>query len=190
MADFYSMIYWLDEIGVADVLLPFILIFTLVFAILQKAKILGEEPKARKYNTLIALVIALTLVFQHLLYPSPNDPVEILNNIIPNVSAVLVVGLLFLMLVGLFFPDQIHSDFIRWIGVIGSVIVMIVIIFNALGWYSLPSWLSWLGDPETYTMIIVLVVFGLIVWWITGEGGGGGDTGKKAKKFMIGELKD
>jgi len=35
--------YSLQDIGVVDVILPFILIFTIVFAVLEKTKILGED---------------------------------------------------------------------------------------------------------------------------------------------------
>ena len=40
-----NTIYTLERIGVADVILPFVIIFTIVFAALQKSKILGQESK-------------------------------------------------------------------------------------------------------------------------------------------------
>ncbi|MDP2908831.1 MAG: hypothetical protein Q8N77_03415, partial [Nanoarchaeota archaeon] len=57
-------IEFLNEFGFYDVVLPFLLVFTLVFAILEKTKIFGvEEKKPKKnINAMIAFVIALFFV--------------------------------------------------------------------------------------------------------------------------------
>lgn len=51
----------IEQIGLTDVILPFILVFTVVFAVLQRSKVLGADekgsPKAN-YNAMVALVIA------------------------------------------------------------------------------------------------------------------------------------
>jgi len=83
----------LEEIGVYDVILPFLLIFILVFAILEKVKIFGDQ--STKFDAIIALVIGILLVRQ-------GDLVLFINNYLPNVSAVIVVFLGILILLGLF----------------------------------------------------------------------------------------
>lgn len=83
----------LEEIGVYDVILPFLLIFILVFAILEKVKLFGDP--STKFNTIIAAIIGILLVRQ-------GDLVEFINNYLPNVSAVIVVFLGLLILLGLF----------------------------------------------------------------------------------------
>ena len=40
---FANAIQFLDRLGVYDVLLPFILVFAIVFAILERTKVLGTE---------------------------------------------------------------------------------------------------------------------------------------------------
>ena len=65
MANFYDMILYLQEIGVADVLLPFLLVFTITFAIFQKSKILGSESSAKRYNVIVALVLGFSFVMPH-----------------------------------------------------------------------------------------------------------------------------
>ncbi|GAG35226.1 unnamed protein product, partial [marine sediment metagenome] len=50
----------LESWGLTDVLLPFLLIFVVMFAILQKTRILGEDKK--RFNMVIALVIGLMVV--------------------------------------------------------------------------------------------------------------------------------
>lgn len=50
-----------ERIGLTDVILPFILVFTLVFAVLQKSKVLGIDKKGNpkaNYNAMVAFVIA------------------------------------------------------------------------------------------------------------------------------------
>ena len=59
-----DFIMLLDAWGVTDVLIPFILVFTIVFAVLQKTKILGDGKK--NYNVMIALVMALAVVIPHI----------------------------------------------------------------------------------------------------------------------------
>ena len=41
--DFYSMLDWFGGVGGFDIILPFLLIFTITFAILQKIKLFGEK---------------------------------------------------------------------------------------------------------------------------------------------------
>ena len=45
---FRTAIGFLDKLGVYDIILPFLLVFTLVFAILEKTKILGLEKTAQE----------------------------------------------------------------------------------------------------------------------------------------------
>ena len=72
----------LESLGFYDVALPFILIFTLIFAILQKIKIFGENSK--NFNAIIALSMALLVVRQ-------VSIVEIMNQFLPQVSLIALV---------------------------------------------------------------------------------------------------
>ncbi len=94
--DLIGGIQRLEEWGFYDVLLPFLLVFILVFAILEKIQLFGQQ--SRKFNAVIALVIGLLLVRggeQAVL-------VTFINTYLPNVSAVIVVFLGFLILLGMF----------------------------------------------------------------------------------------
>ena len=50
----------MESWGLTDVLLPFLLIFTVVFAVLQKTKLFGDDK--RNFNVVIALVMGITLL--------------------------------------------------------------------------------------------------------------------------------
>ena len=85
--DFATVIELLDYYRVADVLLPFLLVFLIVFATLQKVKILGESKK--NFNVMLALIMGLAVIFPHVLGTGP-DVVPIINNSLPSISLVIV----------------------------------------------------------------------------------------------------
>lgn len=165
---FQDLMAYLDNIGVADVLLPFILIFTLVFAILQKTKIFGE--KSKNFNVIVALVMGLGVVIPHVMgrYPPGSDIVEIMNSALPNVSVVLVAILMLLLIVGIFGKNinLAGSPIGGWF-VILAVIMVVYIFGRAAGWFSSPEWLGFLDNPETQTMVVVILVFAIIIWFVT-----------------------
>jgi len=88
--------------GLRDVMLPFLLVFVVFFAILAKTRIFGEDKK--KYNLVIALVIALLVVIPHVMnkYPANFDPVDIMNGALPNLSIVIVAAIGALLIIGAF----------------------------------------------------------------------------------------
>ncbi len=86
----------LEQWGLYDVLLPFLLVFILVFAILERIQLFGAQT--RKFSAIIALVVGLLLVRGG----EQAALVQLINAYLPNVSAVIVVFLGFLILLGLF----------------------------------------------------------------------------------------
>ena len=165
---FENAIMWLEEIGVADVIVPFFLIFTIVFAVLQKTEILGRDKK--NLNVIIALMLALAVVFPHVTgnYPSEYDVVEIMNKALPQVSLLIVAVIMILLLIGLF------GGGVSWVsGTVSGIIaliafILVIYIFGAAAnFWTYVWWLDWLRDSDTQALIIVLLVFGLIVWFIT-----------------------
>jgi hypothetical protein len=189
--NFEQVMLILEEWGVADILLPFLLIFTIVFAVLQKTKILGkdsEDNPHKNMNVVIALIMGLAVVIPHATgrYSSQYDVVDIMNNALPGVSLVLVGILMAMMLLGIF-----GSRFDLTEGPVGSgiavlmVLIVIGIFASAAGWFTLPGWLYFLNNPETQTTFVVIAIFALIVWFITKDDTPRGDK----KEFTIKGLK-
>jgi hypothetical protein len=170
MVTFQDVILRLQAVGLSDVLLPFILIFTVVFAILQKAHPLGDAPKDKPFNMMVALVMALAVVIPHVIgmYPAGADVVVIINQSLPNVAVVLVALVMVLLLVGLFGGKPTWgSTASGWVAIFAFLLV-IYIFGRSAGWFLyLPAWLYWLDNPDTQAMLLVLAVFALIVWFIT-----------------------
>jgi hypothetical protein len=170
---FENFIMYLDEWGVTDVLLPFILIFTIVYATLQKTKILGEGKK--QFNVVIALVMALGVVIPHVTgsYSLTFDPVLMINRALPHVSIILVAIIMMLLIVGVFGNeiDIAGTSLAGWVVIFA--IVAVALIFGSdpqIGWFSIP-WLAafLLVNPEVQALVIMILIFGVIIWFITKE---------------------
>lgn len=91
--DLRSWMSALESAGFYDVLLPFLLVFVLSYAVLAKVKIFGE--RGGTVNFIVALIIGI-------LFVRNNTLVEFIQAYLPNVSVVVVVILGFLIILGLF----------------------------------------------------------------------------------------
>ncbi|MBD3209715.1 hypothetical protein GF367_04865 [Candidatus Woesearchaeota archaeon] len=199
----------LYEIGILDILLPFILIFTVIFAIMQRTKILGkdEEGKPMKnFNVVIALVMSLAAVIPHVLWGEMSgygvrctrhlsngflDVVCVINNALPNVSLIVVAVLMFLIIIGIWGKEvDIGGTTLGGIATVLSIIAIIVIFALAAGWMgTLPRWLYWLHDQQTQALVVVILVFGLIIKFIVGPGENKDDKKSNAFKDFSNILK-
>ena len=167
-----SMIVRLDALGLTDVILPFMLIFVIIFAILQKTKILGESRK--NLNVVIAIVVGLLVIIPHATgrFPPNSDPVTIMNNALPQVSIVLVAVIFMLILIGVFGQEQVFLGVAMpgWI-MFFSLITILIIFGGAAGW-----WTNYFGNSiegffgtDAVAVAIMLLVFGIIIAWITSD---------------------
>jgi hypothetical protein len=193
--------YRLQDIGVFDVFLPFILIFVLVFGIMQKVKLFGDptkDPKLRTYNSMIALVMALIVVMPHVLWGNgnPSDPylangmidvIKVINTSIPNVSVVLVAILMALLIIGLLGKrfELAGGTLSGWIA-IAAFAVIVYIFGDAANWWVAPRWMWFINDPDLIALVLVILVFAIIIWFITKEDGKPGFWDKN--KAEIGEM--
>jgi hypothetical protein len=162
----------MDAWGLTDVMLPFLLIFVVIFALMAKARILGEDKK--KYNLVVALVIALLVVIPHVLdlYPPGGDVVDIMNTALPQVSLIAVAIIMLLILIGLFGGEAkwMGSSLSGWIAIVAFIIILIIF-GGAAGWWGTWNWFYDLFGAETVAIIVMILIFAVIVWWITrGEG--------------------
>lgn len=163
----------LERMGVVDVLLPFLLVFTVIFAVLEKTHIMGEGKK--NMNVGIALIFGLLVVIPHVTgnFPAGYDPVKIINAALPSVSLLVIAIIALLILLGVFHHDRILLGLAApgWVGLF-SVVALVFIFGSAAGWWTsdvLP-WLDSVFGSDIIAIIIMILVFGIIIAFVTGGG--------------------
>jgi hypothetical protein len=176
MAYLVDALYTIGNLGVMDVLVPFILVFTIIFAVLQKTKILGEDEKKqpkKNFNVIIALIMGLAVVVPHVMgyYPPEKDVVDIINHALPNISVVAVAIVMLLLIIGVFGGEvKIAGTGLAGWAVLFAIVTVLVTFGGAAGWFGqMPDWLYFLQDPDTQALIVVILVFAIIIWFVTKE---------------------
>ena len=81
-----NTIDFFERFGMFDVILPFLLVFTIVFAILEKTRVLGEENGQPKKNldSMVAFGSALLVAVA-------VNIIEVINRALPNLALLLII---------------------------------------------------------------------------------------------------
>jgi len=182
MSGLKEVIVFLDKVGLYDVVLPFLLVFTIVFAILEKTKVFGvEEIEGKKItkknlNAIVAFVAGFLVV-------ASTKLVGIINQVVANTVLLILLSVLFLALVGTFVKSDKEGIFLEkgWKALFMIIMFLgIVLIFlHALGWLK-PLW-YFIAFKTSMQIVGVLALFAfaiIAIYFITKEpsksqGGGG-----------------
>ena len=174
---FREVIEFFDSIGLFDVVLPFLLVFTIIFAILEKTKVLGtEDIDGKKYtkknlNAIASFVMAFLVV-------ASSQLVEIITKVSANAVVVLFLSVLFLLLVGSFYKEG-EPVFLEggW-KVVFMIIVFVAILGIFLDAIKSPDGRTWLqrmldftgtGGDELAGSIVLLALIVLFIIYATKE---------------------
>jgi hypothetical protein len=169
---FRGVITFLDKIGVYDVILPFLLIFTIMFAILEKTKVLGiekiegREITKKNLNAMVAFVVSFFVI-------ASSKLVAVINETLSHVVLLLILVISFMLLVGVFFGSkeftlESYPGWMKFFMVL--IFIGIVVIFlNALDWLKYIAYLfvNWNAEWAA-TLILLIIVIGFM-WFITKE---------------------
>lgn len=166
---FRGVIEFFVRLGIYDVVLPFLLVFTIMFAVLEKSKVLGVEKTSegeftrKNMNAMVAFVTAFLVV-------ASTRLVSIINETLANMVLLLMLSICFLILIGSFMkeqkegiemPKKLQGFFI------GFMLVGIFLIFlNALGWLY-PAWrwaLSHYDSTAAASVLLIAMIVGVMVW--------------------------
>ena len=134
-----------------EMLLPFLLVFVVVFAILQKSKILGDGKA--QIDAIVSLIIGLILIG----VPQPRD---IIVGIMPWMAVAIAVILVFLILYGFVAGDLSNAP--NWLkatfGVLAGLFTLVVVLYvSGLG-NIIFDWLSNFGGSDTWTSILMIIL--------------------------------
>ncbi|MBI2671491.1 hypothetical protein HYX16_01015 [Candidatus Woesearchaeota archaeon] len=153
----YDIFGSFESFGVFDIALPFILIFTVIFAVLQKIKLFGGK---KNIDIIVAVVLAFLSVRSVFL-------VGLLNRFLPNTAIFLIIILMFLLMLGTFGGQ--FEGFKGYMIPIASIISLIFVVLalsgDFLGYgyeFILPSFLADLFY-DYQTRATILFVAGMII---------------------------
>ena len=143
----------LDQVGFFQFLLPFLLIFALVFGILNQIHLFKDN---KSINAIIALVVGL-MALQFPLVP------QFFSEIFPRLGVALSILLVILILVGIFIDPRKGGIGWTFLG-IGAIITIIVLVqtAGAVGWSAGYWWYdNWpLVAGAVFILIIIAVIVG------------------------------
>lgn len=167
MSMFRESLAFFDQVGLFDVILPFLLIFTLVFGVLEKSRIFGTEKigdktySRKNLNAMVAFVTGFFVV-------ASAQLVALINGFVAQVALVLVILIMFMILVASFHkPSEDGFDlkdfggkWLMWV-----VFVAVLLIFaNNVGWLY-PAW-QYVTTYWDSSLMGTIVLFGIVVGFI------------------------
>ncbi|MEK6873786.1 MAG: hypothetical protein AABW91_02995 [Nanoarchaeota archaeon] len=147
---------------------PFLLVFVLVFGILEKSKILGDEK--HQINSIIALVVGLiTIAF--------SWATDVIINLMPFLAVSAVVLLVFLILYGFVASTNkegltLNKNLKNALGVLSGIIVVIALIVATGQWSRVYNWMfvDYGSGPIWGNVLLFAIVIGaLILVWSSGR---------------------
>ena len=137
-----------------DYILPFILVFTLIFAILQKTQLLGEGKK--QINSMIGLIVGLILIS----FPFARDMVV---QLMPFLAVSAVILLVFMLLYGFIMGkkdgDVLHKGVKIALGIILGLGLITVLLFITGYWE--PIWdlmFGRVGSSQIWVNVLLIII--------------------------------
>lgn len=139
-----------------EFILPFLLVFTIIFAILEKTKLLGEGKK--QLDAIVAFVVSL--IFVTAIFPK-----AVVSNLILFLTISIIIVFVILLLWGFVF-GEIKEGFkpagwMKWIlGVVIAVAVMFAVMWSVglpAGVTDLFSKLNW-SSPFLMNFVFIIVI--------------------------------
>lgn len=147
-----------DSYGVFSYVIPFLIIFAVVFGILQKSKIFGEEDKTKGINAVLGLAIGLAAL--------QFDFVStFFATIFPRFGVGLSVLLVLIIFLGLFLTDDDRKKSHGGLKYVAWVVGVLIVVWALANWnfwgdsFNLGFWLQ----DYFWTLLVVVLVIGGIV---------------------------
>jgi hypothetical protein len=173
-----NAITFLSDMGIFDVVLPFVLVFTVVYAILEKSRIFGVETiKGETYtrknlNSMFAFVTAFLVV-------ASTQIVATINKVLAEIVLLLLLGVCILLLAGTFHTgdkefqlDKMYRGLLVGLMIVGTILIFL----NALPAADGKTWLEW-GyewirdnfDTGAFGALFLALLMIAFIFWVTGS---------------------
>lgn len=157
----------LYQMGFFQILLPFMLVFAIVYGVLERSKFFGEDR--HDINAVIAFVLGLMVVISSLV-------LQVLGDFLPLVGLFAVILVMFIMLVSMFWGEASNiwdNMYIRYGSLIVIAGVLIMILADLLGLGDLFLNITGGGDgkilglftmTDIFALAFILGMFGVIMY--------------------------
>lgn len=170
---------FLQKFGFFDVILPFLLVFTIVFGVLEKTRIFGTEkiggedlPK-KNINAMVAFTIAFFVI-------ATKEVVTIIQVSLPKIALLLLIIISFMMLAGSIMSSEKEFSVAdhKWlVGIMTGAILIAVLalFFEAIGWLDIAiGFFSGIGQSTLIAIVFLVALSGIIYYIVSPPGGSGG----------------
>ncbi len=166
--DFVALQNLLKSLGFYDFVLPWLLAFSIVFGILDKAGIFGGQGKNKGVEAIISLVFAFYVTF---FTPYPGFLSRFFSNLFGGSILVLSGVLVSLLFIGIFGlqPSTMVSGIGQKMLLILAIIVAAILFLNAAGWATGLGGFGGINATEWITLVIFLVLIALAIWSVVHE---------------------
>lgn len=164
---------------VTNIILPFVLIFAVVFAILQKSQILGKDKK--RIDALVALVIGLMVV-------SFGYATGVIVSLMPFLAVSVVIILIFMIIYGMTFKEdegfKMSNGLKTTVGILAGIGLIIAVLVATGSWNYVLGLLGFVaytdeGSSIFTTILFLLIIAGAVYAVLAGSKSGGGKDKKK-----------
>ncbi|MCX6708135.1 MAG: hypothetical protein NTW67_00600 [Candidatus Woesearchaeota archaeon] len=180
-----TLFQYLQSYGFIDFVLPALLIFALIFGVLQRVGLFmtkkknaqGQEVPVpdRRINGVLALIIGFAVVVPHMvnMYPAKYDPIVLINLLLPNAAVLLIAILAVILLFGIVrTPGSDKFPVLQLLIGIAAAGVLIVKFLMDLFPEFFPGSFNFLRDPAIQAVIIVIGVMAFVIYFAFKPAGG------------------
>lgn len=151
-AGFQNILQRLEDIGFFAYVLPFLLIFAVIYALLTQINVFEKNKGAAILVAFAIGLLALQLNFVSAFF----------QNFFPKVGVGVAVLLVALILAGAFIADLAKAETYKWIFFgIGAVIFIIILILTFSGAQFVGSW--WWNQYGTLVIVAIVVIVAMIL---------------------------
>jgi preprotein translocase subunit YajC len=157
MATIEAVIQQWADIGVFDVVLPFVLSVTVVYALLQKTELFGKNKQ--KINIMLSIILGFLVV-----------TISNITGIITSIAQYFALGAIILVLILLVLGfsganiEKMQSQWFLW--------VIALLLFGTISLYAL-GWWKWIDINVINRFVLVpilgFIIFFFIIWFVTKE---------------------
>jgi len=152
-----------ESIGVFDFMLPFLLIFAIVFGVLSSTHLLGRQKGVHVIIAIVVALLSLRLQFVQIFF----------SELFPRLGVGLAIIVSLVILIGLF----VKKDEDKWVSYVFMGIGILIWIIALAGTFDAIGWWGNLGYSDDLVAMVVgfVLLIGLIVVVVMAKGGGGSE---------------